>query len=226
MRSLRNLVLNPERILQFRGYTFSSRFLIFCRNPSSKLNGKLIRILMNPLLNPERILQFRGYTLFSGFFISCRNPSSKINGKRIRILMNPVLNPERILQFRGYTFSSRFFISCRNPSSKINGKLIRILMNPVLNPERILQFRGYTLFSGFLESSGKKHESLQDPGQICPGSFPETSKISPRDTTVFFPYTVVNDRVLIKYGTNMSGFTFFPLPRPYIIVFICENKMI
>ncbi len=117
---------------------------------------------------------------FQDFLISYLNPSSKISGKLLRILANLVLNPERILQNRGYTLFSGFLISWLNPSSKISGKLLRILVNLVLNLERILKNRGYTLFSGFLESSGKNSESLQDPDQICQGSFPETSKISPR----------------------------------------------
>ncbi len=31
-------------------------------------------------------------------------------------------------------------------------------------------------------------------------------------TTIFSPYTVVNDGALTKYGINISGYIFFPLP--------------
>ena len=66
-RILQNLVLNPNRILNFRGYTFLSGFSRFLAQSWFKSNGKLIRILQNLSLKRDRILNFRGYTLLSGF---------------------------------------------------------------------------------------------------------------------------------------------------------------
>jgi len=64
---LEHLVVNPERILKFRGYTLLSGIINFLAKSWLKDNGKLHRILENLVSNPERILKFRGYTLFSGF---------------------------------------------------------------------------------------------------------------------------------------------------------------
>jgi hypothetical protein len=67
IRILENLVLNPVRILQFRGYTLLSGLDRFLTLSYFESNDKLTRILNNPDLNPDRIQQFRGYTLLSGF---------------------------------------------------------------------------------------------------------------------------------------------------------------
>jgi hypothetical protein len=46
---LKNSVLNPARILIFRGYTFLSGFITFLVQSYFKSNGNPFRILENPI---------------------------------------------------------------------------------------------------------------------------------------------------------------------------------